>query len=373
MQLIELLKKLVSIPSVFPEEKEISSFISSCLQNLGFEVKKVETDKKRFNLVATYGHAKKYIGFYGHMDTVSRDEISESNPFVLEVEDDRAYGLGTEDMKGAISVILKTAEFAVEENLPIKVIMGVDEENISKGAHDLVNSGLLNNLSFLIVGESGQIENLNEPFSVCLGRKGRILYQVEVIGKKEHAAESGKGINAIEQTNHLISEILKIKFPKHVNLGEARLIITSIHADTTSFSIPDKCIFTFSLLTTPKIKGEEIEKNIIQLARKMKIHIKIGRINRETPYGESYEVDKENSFLKILENNIFKPYKIKPIYASSVADENVFANRLGISVISIGPIGGAEHTKDEWVSLKSLRTVEGVYKKIITLYPHLSN
>ncbi|MDP3758803.1 MAG: M20/M25/M40 family metallo-hydrolase [Candidatus Daviesbacteria bacterium] len=368
MRTIELLKKLVSIPSVFPKEEEIGRFIFFYLQNLGFEVKKVETKKKRFNLIAAYGHTSKYIGFYGHMDTVSRDEISENNPFVLKIKDDKAWGLGVEDMKGGVAAILKVAEFAIEEKLPVKIIMGVDEENISKGAHDLVNSGLLDDLSFLIVGESGQIENLNQPFNVCYGRKGRILYQVEVFGKKSHAAERHKGVNAIEQTNNLISEILKIEFPKHVYLGRAQIIITSIHADTTSFSIPDKCVFTFSLLTTPKAKGKEIEKHIIELAGKMKINMKIGRMKRETPYGESYEIDKDNRFLKELEKNILKPYKIKPIYASSVADENVFTNRLGIPVISIGPIGGGEHTKDEWVSLKSLRTVEEVYRKIIKLY-----
>lgn len=366
MQTIEILKKLISIPSVFPNEQEISKFISSYLKNQGFEVKKVKTDNARYNLVATFGQKDKYLGFYGHMDTVSRDEISD--PFTLTIRGEKAWGLGVEDMKGAISVILKTAEFAVEAKLPVKIVMGVDEENISKGAHDLVDSGLLDDIAFLIVGESGQIENLNKPFNVCYGRKGRILYQVEVLGKKAHAAESHKGVNSIKQANQLISEILNIKFPKHANFGEAQIIITSIHADTTSFSVPDKCVFTFSLLTTPKVKGEEVEKHITQLARKRKINIEIGRVKRETPYSESYGIDKDNRFLKVLEKNILQPHKVKPIYASSVADENVFANRLGIPVISIGPMGGGEHTKDEWVNLKSLRNVEEVYKKIIRLY-----
>lgn len=368
MQLIELLRKLISIPSVFPQEEGISRFIFLYLQDLGFKIQRVETEKKRFNLVATYGQANKYIGFYGHMDTVLRDEISGDNPFVLKVKGDKAWGLGVEDMKGGIAAILKAAEFAVAEKLPIKVIMGVDEENISEGAHDLVKSTLLKDIAFLIVGESGQINNLDQPFSVCFGRKGRILYQVEVFGKKSHAAESSKGVNAIEQANKLIAMILKIKFAKHVHFGKAQIIITSIQADTTSFSIPDKCVFTFSLLSTPKARGEEVEEEIMQLAEKMKIDIKIGRIKRKTPYGESYEINRGNRYLKVIEKNIFRSYQIEPIYASSVADENVFANKLGIPVISIGPVGGGEHTKDEWMSLKSLGIVEKVYKEIIRLY-----
>lgn len=368
MDTVDLLKKLVSIPSVFPEEKEISRFIFSYLQNLGFEVKKIKTDEKRFNLVATFGKSKKYLGFYGHMDTVSRDEISKTDPFTMTIKGDKVCGLGVEDMKGAIAAILKTAEFAVEEKLSIKIILGVDEENISKGAHDLVNSGLLNELAFLIVGESGQVEDLNQPFSICYGRKGRILYQVEVFGKKAHAAESMRGINAIEQANSLITAILKMKFSKHSRLGMTELVITAIHADTSSFSIPDKCKFYFSLLTTPSIKSVDVEKNILNLANKQGIRIKISRVKRDTPYGDSYEIDRNNKFLKILEKEIFEPYQVKPIYTTSVADENVFANRLGIPVISLGPIGEGGHTKDEWVSLKSVGIVEEVYKKIIKLY-----
>lgn len=368
MNTVDILKKLISIPSVFPNEQGISEFIFSHLKDQGFEVRKVKTDNDRYNLVAIFGQKDKYLGFYGHMDTVSCDEISDHDPYTLSIKGDRAWGLGVEDMKGAVSAILQVAEFVKQEKLPVKIILGVDEEGISKGAHDLVDSGLLNDIAFLIVGESGQVKNLNQAFSICYGRKGRILYQVEVFGKKAHAAESTRGINAIEQANSLITAILKMRFPKHLRLGATELIMTGIYADTSSFSIPDRCTFYFSLLTTPNVKSSKVEDNIQSLARRSNINIKISPVKRETPYGESYEVDRNNKFLKILEKEIFEPYQVKPIYTTSVADENVFANRLGIPVISIGPIGEGGHTQDEWVSLKSLAIVEEVYKKIIKLY-----
>jgi hypothetical protein len=46
------------------------------------------------------------------------------------------------------------------------------------------------------------------------------------------------------------------------------------------------------------------------------------------------------------------------IPTQSVADENVFANRLHIPVVTIGPIGGGDHTAEEWVSLNSLKKNE---------------
>jgi len=73
--------------------------------------------------------------------------------------------------------MMQSAAFAVKNNYPVKFIFGVDEENISKGAHDLVNSGFLQDVGFMIVGESGQVKDIGKPFSVVYGRKGRTLYK----------------------------------------------------------------------------------------------------------------------------------------------------------------------------------------------------
>lgn len=59
------------------------------------------------------------------------------------------------------------------------------------------------------------------------------------------------------------------------------------------------------------------------------------------------------------------PDNMNLIGMSSVDDEYVSANRLGIPVLSLGFTGGDGHIKDEWLRLKSLKAVEEVYKKII--------
>lgn len=367
METQELLKHLITIPSPFPQEKTVSEFLYDYLQSLGFSVKKVRSGKERYNLVAVYGKAKNYLGLYGHMDTVS-PEPYQKNPYSLSVKGNIAKGLGVEDMKGGITAMLQAGEYAVKHNLPVKLIFGVDEENISQGAHDLVDSGLLNDISFLIVGESGQIQNHNQAFSVCYGRKGRILFEAEIIGRKAHAAESEKAINAIEQATHFVRLLQQMKFIKHPHLGKTRIVIHALHSETDSFSVPDKATILFSLLTTPNIASKTFIRLIKQRAIEKNISLSLHPFERKTPYGESYEVDKGDSFLKKIETKILKTYKVKPIYASSVADENVFAKRLNISVISLGPIGGGGHTVNEWLDLRSLKTVENVYKQIIELY-----
>lgn len=362
----KLLEKLVSIPSVFPKEQEISNFLVDYLKEIGFSVKKVSSGKGRNSIVGTFGRSKKYLGFYGHMDTVPRADYSHA--FEVQKKGNKVTGLGVEDMKGGIAAILQTAVYAKEHNYPLKVVFGVDEEDISQGAHDLVDSRLLDDIAFMMVGESGQIQNMNQPFNVCYGRNGRILLEAIVSGKKAHAAESEKGVNAIEHAAQLVTFLQSVKLPLHKNLGKTRIVVHTIEGASDSFSLPELCRITFSLLTTPAVSSKEILKKVVKFCKKSKISVKIQPVIRKTPYGESFEIDLKNPFLKILEKEIFIPNKIKPIYTPSVADENIFANKLKIPVVSMGPIGGGGHTEDEWLDVTSLATVEKNYKKIVELY-----
>ncbi|MBA3723405.1 MAG: M20/M25/M40 family metallo-hydrolase [Candidatus Levybacteria bacterium] len=362
-----LLEKLVSIPSPLNHEKEIGEYLFAYLTEIGFHVEKVCTDKNRVNLVATFGVAKTYLGFYGHMDTVS-PESDQETPYQVIRKDNIVKGLGVEDMKGGIAAMLQAGTYAVANNLPVKLIFGVDEEGISQGAHDLVDSALLKDIGFLIVGESGQIDDYTQDFSVCYGRKGRMLFEVNITGKKAHAAESERGINAIEQAARFVALLQNEQFQPHSHLGKTRIVLHTMHSETDSFSVPDKATIFFSFLTTPNIDSKKFLKDILQKAKEQDIHVEIKPFKRKTPYGESYEVDQQNTFLQNIEKNIFYLYSCHPIYATSVADENVFANRLEIPVISIGPVGGGGHTRDEWLDLNSLEKVVDVYKKSISLY-----
>ena len=368
MNTLELFKTLVAIPSVFPEEKQISQFLVQYLKKIGFSVATVQTETKgRNNIVATYGKAKKYLAFYGHMDTVPADP-TRTNPFHVRMKGNQAWGVGTEDMKGAIAAILKTGEYAVDHDLPMKIVFCVDEEHISQGAHDVVDSGLLHDVDFMIAMESGQVTDITKPFSALLGRKGRILFEMVVSGKRAHAAERHKGINAIEQAAHMVRLMTDLRFAKHPLLGTTDVVIHSIHGEIDSFSIPDRCVVQFSLLTTPNVTSQAFQRKVIALAKQNGITISLAPVTRKTPYGDSYATAKNHSFVRVLQSRIFKPNGVIPFYTSSVADENIFANRLHVPVVSLGPIGNGGHTKDEWVDIRSIVKVEEIYKEILVLY-----
>lgn len=363
----KLLSELVAIQSVFPKEKAISDFVFNFLTKIGASVHRVQAENDRDCIVATIGQASKYLCLYGHLDTVPPAEDWKQDPFKVEKNDDRVTGLGVADMKSGIAIALLSAKFAAENNLPLKVAFGVDEENVSLGSYILSQHEFFNDVDFIISGESGQIRDNNQDFAVNYGRKGRIVIEVIVKGKKAHAARSDIAVNAINKVAEFIYHLETLQFKAHQFLGTTEIIPFAISSQTDSFSIPERSTMLLNVLTVPGITSAVVIEQLEKLSKKYAISTEIRLKKREIPYMESYEVNRKDSFLQKIETNIFKRYKTHFGYAQSVADENRFATALNIPVISIGPIGGGDHTGGEWVSYSSLDKTLRVYKDILKL------
>jgi len=368
MDTLALLSRLVAIDSVFPNEQKISLFLKSYLSKLGLKVQTVSSGKNRLNIVATYGKSSSYISFYSHSDTVPVATGWKYDPFLLKVIGGRAHGLGASDMKGGLVSILKTAQYAVVNKLPIKIIIAVDEENISQGAHDLVNSGLLKDVGCIISAESGQITDLSKPYSVVFGRLGHSLFDISIKGQTAHAAEAHKGTNAIHNALKFIDVIEKSPLPTEQYLGKPRLLLNSIHATTSAFSVPDICHLQYSLLSNSKLSDSDFIALVKKCMKRNKIKGSIGLHPRTNPYGKSYTLNVSHPFIKKITKEIFDIDKVIPTYAQSISDENIFASRLKIPVIVIGPIRGNAHRAHEWVKLNSIENVFVVYKKLLHMY-----
>ena len=82
----ELLKNLVSVPSISNDETKLAEYIWNLLSQLGFELKKIPINDNRFNIIAQIGRPKIY--FSAHMDTVA--------PYIDLKEDEKYfYGRGS--------------------------------------------------------------------------------------------------------------------------------------------------------------------------------------------------------------------------------------------------------------------------------------
>lgn len=379
MDPVELLRKLVSINSVFPNEKIAAEFIEMILIENGFNTSRLEISKDRFNIIGEKGTKGRPIFFYGHIDTVPPYGEWQGDPFELREDQndkDKLIGLGAADMKAGVAAILKAVE--EETDRKIRVAFGVDEENISEGAYIIAKSGFLKDVGIGICTEIASSKNqLLGPQAITLGRRGRCVLELEIPGRSAHGAQAENGINAICEAAKLIKELelLNNNLVSHELLPPPTQFIRKINAENTSLSLPETAIIELDVhMVTPETP-ESVLKSTQEFIDSLYIRgvfseidgkrIKVKLKERKIPYLLPYVTPKENPYVKILSRIILEKIG-EPVYnyGTSVADENVFAAN-GVPMISIGPSGGNEHASNEWVSKNSYLKLIDILKTFI--------
>ena len=108
MSNLELLKKLIKIESISPNDNGCFDVIKQQFDGLDFSFE--ETNYKNIsNLIITNGDSKnKTFCFLGHTDVVPPGPESEWSvpPFSGEIIDNKIYGRGAADMKGGVALSL---------------------------------------------------------------------------------------------------------------------------------------------------------------------------------------------------------------------------------------------------------------------------
>lgn len=374
MEVEDILRKLVSIDSVFGNESELGVYLESSLRKLGFTTRRQYFAQKRFNLFAERGSGNSSILFYGHIDTVTAHGEWKRGPFDLRKDGDRLYGLGACDMKGGIAAMLKSLEY--DNGARIKVLLCGDEENISEGAWTAVKDRKwFSDVDFIISCEPGDSKRHNGgAHVVTVGRRGRVVVEADVFGLSSHGANPQRGINAIDEAAKIALATKNFKLRNHPQLGEENIFIRKMEGNSQSaLDLPDTVHMEFDIQLVPPSTTKDARQRVERMVDRLH---KTGRLNpdtrvvvkvkeRMTPYIEPYMDNladpKIRKVLSLIKSNLRRPLLN---YGSSVADDNILANSLGKPIVTIGPTSGNLHAPEEWTSQKSLRELVKVYSLI---------
>jgi len=383
MNSIDLLKKLVSFNSVFPNESELAHFLADELKKLGFKVEMQKFHDNRYNVLAQRGSKGKPVLLYGHIDTVPAYgyDLVNRDPFKIEEKDGKLYALGAYDMKSGIAAILKAVEEVKNEigERALKVMFVSDEEADSTGTYYVTKTDFFKDVDFAIATEISDIHDMNEKTrTISLGRRGRVQYEIKVPGKSFHAARMEHGISAVTEAAKLSIELEKMnsELPKHPKLSHGNQYVRRFFSESVSLSIPDEATLLVDRHLVVPENAESARKHIedrinqlyaggmMQEANSKRATIRVKP--REVPYLMPYATPEDNKHVKQLSAVIDKTLgaKTQYNYGLSVADENLIAMQ-GIPVISYGPIGEGEHSNGEWVSKKSYLELIDVLKAFL--------
>ena len=225
MNLFELTRQLIDIPSLTGDEAAAATFLATQLEGLGYRIETQEVAPERFNVLATTSEPPRIV-FSTHIDTVP--------PFIPSSEDDECiYGRGSCDAKGIIAAQIFAAERLRADGInDIGLLFTVDEELSSIGAQAANNHPLARECEFLINGEP--TDSL-----LAIGTKGSVRLIVTTAGCAAHSAYPEAGESAIEKLLDILQNIRACEWPDDSFFGTTTCNIGVIEGGTRPNVIPN--------------------------------------------------------------------------------------------------------------------------------------
>lgn len=360
MQTLEILKKLVSIPSWVDKktnEVKIGNWIVDFLsKNSKLRITRQPIGGGRFNIWAT-NSPKIDILVTGHTDTVQPNAGWIRNPVKPEIVRNKIYGLGTSDMKSGVAIMLYSSTLPnLAKN--IGFLFYCDEEYDFLGMKEFIKrfqNRIKPKLIISLDGEGLRTENS------C---RGLIEVKVKVRGKAGHAANPKSGINAITQSFKVINGLKKwLKIFSSKELGNSTLNIAYINGGRSEGNIiAENCEYIVEIrIANESLNANKVCDFITRESEKLGLKVVEAKIRHNL--GSWITKEKELSrYLQIAPKKGVKSAK-KSGYIDIQMLWEVFGK---IPTFSLGAgEQGMSHKADEYVRISNVLKAQRFFEKLL--------
>jgi len=370
-RLIQLTQSLVEIPSVTGKEHALADWVYDCLASLGMDaVKRLPVEDAGDTIVAWLDGPREGPGMLllFHLDTFDVCDGWDTDPFKTVRDGNRLFGLGIHDMKGGGACILGALEAIVQSRAHLGgrlyIVATTDEENWSRGAHEVIKSGLL----------EGCTCGLNpEPTArreVRIGQRGRHVCHLTLKGKTSQAAyDHDDGINAVVDAAKLVTALDQVP-QQALGVNEAyniagNLAVTSIQGGSTMILIPERAHVYLDRHTIPGQTAEteaQLLRRVIEQSQ-IKSTVQMEWDNRPTPAPTAYLVAEGAPIVRAIDRQIRAEFDEPPTFVigRSVNDASHFTVHGGVPTVLYGPQGGNTCKANEYLEVDSLVPTTRIY------------
>jgi len=361
MDIITLFKKLLSFPSITPNDAGAIEFIKEYLND--FEV--IENEKegvKNLFIFKKFGEGE-HLCFGGHIDVVPPGNGWQTNPFTPTEKDGFIYARGTQDMKSGLAAFLWAMKNAKNFNGTLSALITSDEEGDAIwGTRYMLEILKDKNLlpDFAIVAEPTCEEVFGD--AIKIGRRGSINGYLTLKGLQGHAAYPEKSINPIHQIAKILPNIAGINLDNGDKyFAPSKLVITDIRAGMKVTNVtPGELQMMFNVRNNTQTNIEKIKKYIEENFKNLKYSLELKQS------AEPFITDPNTKVVKALDKAIKKITGITPKHstAGGTSDARFFA-KYDIKVVEFGVKNDTIHAPNERTSKDEVDKLSKIFKNII--------
>ncbi|MDX6533827.1 MAG: glutamate carboxypeptidase, partial [Gaiellales bacterium] len=337
------LEQLVNLdsPSEGLEQEAVAELLAAWLEPVGCTAEWVPEPElpARSMIIRLPGGGDRPVALLGHTDTVFPLGTADLRPFVR--RDDRCYGPGVADMKGGLVLAAMAVERYAASDRPfseLRFLVCADEEVRLRAPSICAHAA---GCSAALVFECGR-----ENGDIVSVRKGAVWRMIELTGRAAHAgADTARGRSAVAALAH---EILRIE-----GLVEGRpemtSVITTVMAGDAANTVPGHARATID------IRSSDPQDLVVA----------VDELERGGPYnGVTIEIVDRGTWPPMqrhpglveaaLQHAADIGLQIGEQLAGGVSDGCWPSAEGGPSIDGLGPVGGLDHTVDEWVELQTV-------------------
>lgn len=341
LEAVNLLEKLIAIPSTSRDESAAAAKISDFIGEKGLPL--LREGNNVASVCPDFNEALPTLLLDAHIDTVKPVSGWQRDPFRPAREGDLLYGLGANDDGGSLVSLLQVYSIMLNEKRDYNIVFSASAEEEVSGRDGIERMlPLLPKIDAGIIGEPTGMQP-------AVAEKGLMVIDLTAHGRSGHAARD-EGENAIYKAVADIEWLERHEFGRvSPLLGKVKTTVTIINAGTQHNVIPDKCVFTVDVrsneLYSNKEIFDEIRKNVKSEAAARSFRLNSSRIGENHPLvRRAVELGK------------------KPFGSPTLSNQAL----LSFPTMKIGPGDSSRsHTADEYIKISEIADFIGFFTEFL--------
>ncbi|WP_440904885.1 succinyl-diaminopimelate desuccinylase [Catenovulum sp. SX2] len=368
-EVIDILKDLISRPSVTPEDAGCQEFMADYLKASGFDIESMVFDDTT-NMWARKGKEGPVFCFAGHTDVVPTGPLDKwhTPPFEPTEINGYLHGRGTADMKGSLAAMLVATRRFVEKHPDhkgsIAFLITSDEEGpFINGTTRVIDTLEARNekITWALVGEPSSTHKVGDV--IKNGRRGSLSGDLIVKGVQGHVAYPHLATNPVHLAAPALTELSQIQWDKGNDyFPPTSFQISNINAGTGATNVvPGEMHVQFNFRYSTEVTAEILVERVHSILDAHGLDYDLDWTYNGLPFLTDKGLLVEAAVKAIEDTTHITP----ELLTTGGTSDGRFIAPTGAQVVELGPVNATIHKLNECIKMEDIELLTDMYEKIL--------